>query len=128
MRLDVVTTNKIRDCLVGVIDPAKIVIFGSYARGEANADSDIDIAAITSITKATRENLIQSRMALREALKGTGLAIDFILQSSEEFESAKQQNLPVATAITQKILCLPVYPDLSVSEQERIIDTISKIS
>jgi dTDP-4-amino-4,6-dideoxygalactose transaminase len=46
----------------------------------------------------------------------------------QNFESAKQQNLPIATAITQKILCLPIYPDLSVREQERIIDTIKKIS
>ena len=99
MRLDALMTNKIRDCLVGVINPTKIVIFGSYARGEANPDSDIDIAAITSNTTATRENLIQSRVALREALKGTGLAIDFILQSSEQFDLAKQQRGSIQEAI-----------------------------
>ena len=99
MRLNALMTDKIRDCLVGVINPTKIVIFGSYARGEADPDSDIDIAAITSNTTATRENLIQSRVALREALKGTGLAIDFILQSSEQFDLAKRQRGSIQEAI-----------------------------
>jgi predicted nucleotidyltransferase len=99
MKLDMVTANKIRDCLIGVIDPASIVVFGSYARGEAGADSDIDIAAITSGPKATREKLIQSRLALREALKGSGLAIDFILQSAEQFDSARKQRGSIQEAI-----------------------------
>ena len=42
MRLDTATENKIRDCLIEVIDPVRTVIFGSYARGEAGVDSDIE--------------------------------------------------------------------------------------
>ncbi len=68
MQLDTTTTNKIIDCLVGIIEPARIIVFGSYARGDANEDSDIDIAAIAGGQMATRENLVKCRVALREAL------------------------------------------------------------
>ncbi|CAM7177539.1 MULTISPECIES: DegT/DnrJ/EryC1/StrS family aminotransferase [Enterobacter] len=38
--------------------------------------------------------------------------------------SASPDNLPVADNISQKILCLPIYPDLSVSDQLRVVDII----
>lgn len=88
--LDSTTAQTIRECLIATIDPSRIIVFGSFARGDATEDSDIDIAAITDRASATRANLIQSRVALREALKGSGLAIDFILQSTEQFAAACQ--------------------------------------
>jgi predicted nucleotidyltransferase len=66
-------------------------VFGSYARGEATEESDVDVAVIASADKANRKMLIESRVALRETLRGTGLAIDFVLQSTERFESARQE-------------------------------------
>jgi len=101
MRLCTAMESKIRDCLVGVIDPSRILVFGSYARGEANADSDIDIAVITDSAKATRENLIRCRVALREALSGTGLAIDFILQSGAQFDLAMRQKGSIQASIAK---------------------------
>lgn len=38
--------------------------------------------------------------------------------------SAKSDNLPVATVMAEKVLCLPIYPDLTQDEQQRVIDTI----
>jgi dTDP-4-amino-4,6-dideoxygalactose transaminase len=38
--------------------------------------------------------------------------------------SAAPANLPVARAVSDKILCLPIYPDLSEDDQERIIGLI----
>jgi dTDP-4-amino-4,6-dideoxygalactose transaminase len=40
--------------------------------------------------------------------------------------SAQRENLPVATAAAQKVLCLPIYPALSKGEQKRIIDLVVK--
>jgi dTDP-4-amino-4,6-dideoxygalactose transaminase len=34
--------------------------------------------------------------------------------------SAHRENLPVATAVAQKVLCLPIYPDLEVSSVDEI--------
>ena len=38
--------------------------------------------------------------------------------------SAQPGNLPVAAAAAQQILCLPIYPDLDSSDQQRVIDVI----
>lgn len=37
------------------------------------------------------------------------------------FPSAAPANLPVATRLASQVLCLPIYPDLPVNEQNRII-------
>ena len=39
--------------------------------------------------------------------------------------SANCENLPVATSTAQKILCLPIYPALTLEEQERVIQVIA---
>lgn len=44
------------------------------------------------------------------------------------FPSSSQANLPAAESISKKILCLPIYPDLLASEQEYLIEIISKSS
>lgn len=38
--------------------------------------------------------------------------------------SAQRDNLPVASEIAQKVLCLPIYPALTREDQKRIIDVI----
>ena len=42
--------------------------------------------------------------------------------------SAKPDNLPVATAAAQQVLCLPIYPSLDSDSQSRVIDVIRKAS
>jgi dTDP-4-amino-4,6-dideoxygalactose transaminase len=38
--------------------------------------------------------------------------------------SALRDNLPVATGAAQQVICLPIYPDLSAVDQNRIIDIL----
>ncbi|WP_312209207.1 DegT/DnrJ/EryC1/StrS family aminotransferase [Pseudescherichia sp.] len=40
--------------------------------------------------------------------------------------SAAIDNLPFANDIAEKILCLPIYPDLSEAEQQRVIDIVRR--
>lgn len=42
------------------------------------------------------------------------------------FASANANNLPVATKAAQQVLCLPIYPDLTLDSMSRVIDIISK--
>lgn len=42
------------------------------------------------------------------------------------FPSANPLNLPVATMIAEQILCLPIYPDLSHHQQDKIIELIAR--
>jgi dTDP-4-amino-4,6-dideoxygalactose transaminase len=39
-------------------------------------------------------------------------------------KSAQKENLPTANQIAQKILCLPIYPGLTIEDQERIVKLI----
>ena len=41
-----------------------------------------------------------------------------------EIPSAALKNLPVATSVTQKVLCLPIYPALTINEQLSVINVI----
>jgi dTDP-4-amino-4,6-dideoxygalactose transaminase len=41
--------------------------------------------------------------------------------------SAHPNNLPVATSVSQQVLCLPMYPELNDSQLERVILLITKI-
>lgn len=38
--------------------------------------------------------------------------------------SARRENLPVATSVSRKVLCVPIYPDLTSFDQQRVIDII----
>jgi len=37
-------------------------------------------------------------------------------------DSSKSSNLPNAEKLAEKVICLPIYPDLTVSEQDYIIE------
>ena len=42
----------------------------------------------------------------------------------KKIKSAKVSNLPVANAVAQEILCLPIYPDLATKDVDRIIKLV----
>jgi len=65
-----------------VAQPEKIILFGSYARAEAQRDSDLDILVV--------EREVKDRVAeiarLNRALGFLRLPIDLLLVSQEKFE------------------------------------------
>ena len=72
-----------------------------------------------------------SRDALYEKLKSKGiysrryfypLISDFPMYRG--LPSAQPSNLPIASDVATKVLCLPIYPALSRQEQVRVIDAI----
>lgn len=72
-----------------------------------------------------------TRDALYQKLKDQGiharryfypLISDFPMYRS--LHSAQRDNLPVATEVAQRVLCLPIYPTLTVDDQQRIIKVI----
>jgi dTDP-4-amino-4,6-dideoxygalactose transaminase len=42
-------------------------------------------------------------------------------------ESAQPGKMPVAEKVTEEVLCLPVYPDLEISDVDHICELISNI-
>ncbi|MDP4208586.1 MAG: DegT/DnrJ/EryC1/StrS family aminotransferase [Bacteroidota bacterium] len=42
------------------------------------------------------------------------------------YESAQSSNLPIAESIAKQVLCLPIYPDLEIEQQNRIVYLIKQ--
>ena len=91
MELNQDISNSIKNCLVELFNPTKILIFGSYANGTATQDSDVDIFAIVPDGQnAGREAIVEGRIAIRKALRSIGknMAFDLILDNRCHFEDA----------------------------------------
>ncbi|HIJ94504.1 MAG TPA: nucleotidyltransferase domain-containing protein [Desulfuromonadales bacterium] len=69
------------------IEPAKIILFGSYADGTAHADSDVDILVI----KTSVGSKIKEMIAARKLLKGLKKPFDVIVTTIAEFEFYRNQ-------------------------------------
>ena len=69
------------------IQPEKIVLFGSYAYGNPNENSDIDICVISSgnSTKSEKKRLV------RKLLKDVKITKDILTPSSEEYDFYKME-------------------------------------
>lgn len=62
--------------------PQKIVLFGSYARGDANADSDLDLLVIEEqVTDRARE-----MVRLRRLLRPLRIPADVLVYSADEVQ------------------------------------------
>jgi predicted nucleotidyltransferase len=67
--------------IVRHFDPEKIILFGSRARGDAGADSDVDLLVVLPYTGSPRE----LRLAIRRLLADIPLPKDVVVTSPEEF-------------------------------------------
>ena len=80
------TVNEKVDAMVRRIverfHPRQVILFGSYARGEARPDSDIDLLVVMPVTGSRRAAQIEIRLALRD-FRG---AKDVIVVTPEELE------------------------------------------
>ena len=68
-----------------VSSPARVVVFGSYGRGEATQDSDLDLLVIQkSVDDFTKEYT-----RLREAIGAIGVGVDLLLVTEQQYEQRK---------------------------------------
>ncbi|EKM5063701.1 DegT/DnrJ/EryC1/StrS family aminotransferase [Cronobacter turicensis] len=72
-----------------------------------------------------------SRDALYEALKAENIysrryfyPLISAFSMYRHLPSAQPQHLPIATGIAERILCLPIFPDLTEDDQRRVVDAI----
>lgn len=80
--------EKIQEMVRRIVErfhPEKIILFGSYARGTAGPDSDVDLLVVKSVVGPKQ----QERLNIRLALRGIGLAKDVIVVTPEEVERDK---------------------------------------
>ena len=65
--------------------PEKIILFGSYARGNAGPDSDLDLLIVMPVTGSKRQKAVEIGVALHDI----AIAKDVIVVTPEEFEWRK---------------------------------------
>ncbi len=68
--------------LVECAHPRRIVLFGSYARGEQTAESDIDLLVIEDEVADRAREMVR----LRRALRPLRLPVDVLVYSADEIE------------------------------------------
>lgn len=66
--------------------PQKIILFGSYARGTQNQDSDIDLLVI----KDTQEDFIARIRNIRKSLL-CSLPLDILVYTNDEIDKLKDE-------------------------------------
>ena len=79
--LDQATLDDVIGRIVEVAEPEKIILFGSAARGDGDADSDIDLLIIKDGADALD---LMARIYGR--LRGVGAAVDAIVVSPQDVE------------------------------------------
>ena len=76
--------------------PKKIVLFGSYAYGKSDSNSDIDLLVIVDTTKNFHQRIQELRPLLPK-----DKPIDLIVLTPEEYQRAQGVN-PLVTEIDSK--------------------------
>jgi len=66
--------------------PARVIVFGSYARGDACEDSDLDLIVVEKEVA----NHTQEYLRLRDAVGRLGVGVDLLLYPEAEFEKRKE--------------------------------------
>jgi len=78
--IDSKTIQQITNKVAHAAHPTKIIIFGSYARGEADEGSDLDLLVIEPFVANKREEMIRLRLAVGDV----GIGVDILVYSEEE--------------------------------------------
>ncbi len=68
------------DKIVSAIQPEKVVLFGSYARGDTKPDSDLNLLVVKDTPQENRE----IRREIDRLLTGRRFGIDIIVRKPEE--------------------------------------------
>ena len=82
--------KEVTDIIVEEIQPEKILLFGSYASGIPNKDSDIDIIVVVN-NELNKNNRIENvvRLNMKTALPNLLFPKDFKMYSLDEYKRLK---------------------------------------
>ena len=78
--------QEIADTIIRVADPDKLILFGSYAAGTPNVDSDIDMLVI----KDSPLPRYKRGFEIEKALMKCGVPIDLLVYTHDELNAENQ--------------------------------------
>jgi predicted nucleotidyltransferase len=90
--------DEIVDKITSSVNPLKIYLFGSYAYGTPDLDSDLDLAVIMREVPSKHKESVK----LYKLLSGISLPKDIIVSSLEEFDFYKHEPGSVFKTINEK--------------------------
>ena len=82
--------NEIKDAIVAEIKPDKIILFGSYARGDSNEHSDIDLMILKKNPGNVRQVASKAYVCLRFVQKPLDI---FVMDTDLYYESINKNGL-----------------------------------
>jgi len=68
--------------ILRVTCPSRIILFGSYARGDATNESDIDLLVLVKNSKNRGQQMVEYRNAIGRVSPGVG--VDILVYDEEE--------------------------------------------
>jgi len=96
-----IDVSNIGELIVNTVQPESIWLFGSYARGQATSDSDIDLLIIEKNSFANRSRR-KELSRIRKALSEVHVAKDLLLFDIDEVEQWKDSpNHVIARALRE---------------------------
>ena len=94
-----------RDMLIRDFPVDKVVLFGSKARGDSDAESDVDLLVLTRVPP-TRQLKHRMVAALYEILLRTDVMLSPLVASSQDWEKGLLRLLPIHTEVEDQGVAL----------------------
>ncbi len=84
--------------------PSRVIVFGSYARGTADSDSDLDLVVIEQEISNKEGEYLRLRSALGRIAPGVG--VDLLIFPLDEFERRRlvPGTIPYEASLEGKVL------------------------
>jgi uncharacterized protein len=89
---------EIKERIIKEINPEKIILFGSYAWGNPNNDSDVDLFII----KKSQDSRLNRQMDLSRKMWGSGVPMDLLVYTPEEVQRRLDMEDPFIEHILTK--------------------------
>ena len=80
--------GRVRDVLVRVLDPEKIILFGSVAEGKPTHGADLDLLVVHDTALPLSERGLKARLALM----GVGVPMDLLVYTPSEFDERSRRS------------------------------------
>jgi predicted nucleotidyltransferase len=84
--IDAATLQQVVRRLIAVAQPSRIILFGSYGRGDADEGSDLDLVVVLPEVTDKYGEMIR----LHKAVGDVGLGVDVLVYSEAEYQRRSQ--------------------------------------